>query len=77
MLAKSRTSPRPSSTSMRKDSTMKLKQVKITICEACLNGEGEMCNVPGCALCRHAVDLPIAPEMYEVLQEWDYEEVLP
>lgn len=56
---------------------MKLKQVKITICEACLNGEGEMCNVPGCALCRHAVDLPIAPEMYEVLQEWDYEEVLP
>jgi hypothetical protein len=46
-----------------------LKTIKITICEMCLEGIGEVCHVPGCALCRHRVDLPIAPELYEVLEE--------
>ena len=45
-----------------------LKKIIITICEDCLNGIGEMCHNPGCALCRHKVDLPIPPEMYEVLE---------
>lgn len=36
-----------------------LKQIVIWICEPCLNGDGEMCHVPGCALIRHKVDLPI------------------
>ena len=48
---------------------MKLKQIKITICEACLNGEGQECHTPECAMFLHAVGLPIHPEMYEVLQE--------
>ena len=28
-----------------------------------------MCHVPECALCRHKVDLPIAPELYEVIPD--------
>jgi len=50
---------------------MKLKWIKIIICEACLYGEGEECHTPGCALFLHSVDLPIHPEMYEVLDEWE------
>jgi hypothetical protein len=48
-----------------------LKQVVMWICEMCLNGEGEMCHVPGCALCRHRVDLPIARELYTVIGEME------
>lgn len=48
---------------------MKIKHVKIWICEGCLEGEGEMCHTPGCALIRHMVDLPIGPELYEVIGE--------
>jgi hypothetical protein len=50
---------------------MKLKQIKITICEGCLNGKGDECHTPGCALCWHKIDLPIYHEMYEVIKEWD------
>ena len=50
---------------------MKLKRIEVTICEACLNGEGDVCHTPGCALCRHAVDLSIDPLEYVVLEEWD------
>lgn len=50
---------------------MKLKRVEITICEACLDGEGDECHTPGCALYLHSVDLPIAPEMYKVIDEYD------
>lgn len=50
---------------------MKLKTIEITICEACLNGEGEMCHTPGCALWLHAVDLQIDPEFYVVKRTED------
>ena len=50
---------------------MKLKRIKIIICEACLKGEGEECHTPGCAFFLHSIDLPIHPEMYEVIDEWE------
>lgn len=50
---------------------MKLKLVKIWLCEACLNGEGEECHTPGCALWIHSSPgHPIIPELYEVLNEF-------
>ncbi len=48
---------------------MIVKQIVIWICEACLKGEGEVCHTPGCALCRHKVDLPIHEESYTVIGE--------
>ncbi len=53
---------------------MKIKHIKIRICEACLDGIGQECHTPGCALFLHSVDLPIAPELYEVLDEYEFEE---
>lgn len=50
---------------------MNLKRITITICEPCLNGEGEECHSPGCALYLHRVDLPIAPELYGVQEEFE------
>ncbi len=50
---------------------MVLKQIKITICEACLRGIGKECHTPGCALWMHKVDLPVHPELYEVINEWE------
>lgn len=51
---------------------MKLKTVKITICEACLRGEGDECHTPGCALYLHSVDLPIS--LYELISEFEVDE---
>lgn len=48
---------------------MKLKLIAIEICEACLDGKGEECHTPGCALFLHRVDLPICPMHYKVLSE--------
>lgn len=53
---------------------MKLKTIKITICEACLKGEGEECHTPGCALFLHSVDIPIISELYDVLEEHEDDE---
>ncbi len=50
---------------------MKLKTVELMICEACLNGEGQECHTPGCALWLHRVDLPIDPEVYAVKTEFE------
>jgi hypothetical protein len=50
---------------------MKLKLVRMWICQACLDGDGDECHTPGCALYLHSVDLPIAPELYKVLAEAD------
>ncbi len=50
---------------------MKIKRIQIDICEPCLNGEGEECHTPECALFLHRVDLPIQREMYEVVSEYD------
>lgn len=49
---------------------MKIKKVQIWLCEACLNGEGEECHTPGCALFLHnSPGMPIMPELYEILDE--------
>ena len=48
---------------------MKIKYIAIRICEACLNGEGEECHTPGCALFLHSVDLSIDEGLYIVLGE--------
>lgn len=54
---------------------MKLKRVIIVLCEACLNGEGEECHTPGCAMYIHdSPGFPIAPELYAVTDEWDSED---
>ena len=51
---------------------MKIRLVKIWLCEACLNGEGEECHTPCCALfIRRCPDIPIMPELYEVLDEYE------
>lgn len=44
-----------------------LRNINITICQSCLDGKGEECHTPGCALYLHRVDLPIAPELYTIL----------
>lgn len=53
---------------------MKLKRIEIAICEACLDGVGSECHTPGCALWLHRVDLPIHPELYTVVVEYDSED---
>lgn len=50
---------------------IKIKVVKLPICQPCLDGIGEECHTAGCALWLHRVDLPIDPELYEVVQEYD------
>lgn len=55
-------------------SNTKIKRIVIDVCEPCLNGEGEVCHTPGCALCRHKVDLAIHPELYETISEYDEDE---
>jgi hypothetical protein len=50
---------------------IKLKTIKITICEPCLNGEGQECHTPGCAMWLHRIDLPFDPEVYEVIETMD------
>lgn len=44
--------------------------VQIAICQPCLDGVGEMCTTPGCALWLHKVDLPIHREVYEIIETW-------
>jgi hypothetical protein len=46
---------------------MELKTIEITICEACLEGKGQECHTPGCALWLHKVDLPIDKNLYRVI----------
>lgn len=47
---------------------MEIKQVVINICEDCLEGKGDECHTPGCAMFMHTVDLAIHPDMYEVVE---------
>lgn len=46
-----------------------LKTIKISICQSCLDGIGEECHTPGCALYLHKVDLPINKDQYEIFDE--------
>ena len=51
---------------------MILKKVEIILCEACLNGLGQECHTPGCALFIHnSPGHPIMPELYKLIEEWD------
>lgn len=52
---------------------MTIKRVVIDICEACLDGLGQECHTPECALFLHAVDLPIHKGMITVLDSWESE----
>lgn len=56
-------------TQLNRERHMKLKLVQMWICQGCLDGDGDECHTPGCAMYLHSVDLPIAPELYEVLKE--------
>ena len=54
---------------------MKTKKIEIWLCEACLNGEGQQCDTPGCALFLHnSPGHPIAPELYKILDEYEHKE---
>jgi hypothetical protein len=50
------------------DGEVRVRHVKIRICELCLTGKGGECHVPGCALwLNRAPDLAIHPELYDLL----------
>ena len=54
---------------------MKVKLVKLWLCESCLMGEGEECHTPGCALWLHRCpDFPVMEELYEVVLVEEREE---
>ena len=54
---------------------MKLKLVKIWLCESCLRGEGQECHTPGCALFLHnSPGHPIMEELIEVIKEIEIKE---
>lgn len=46
-----------------------LRDIRIQICQACLDGVGSECHTAGCALWLHKVDLPIDSNLYEVLDD--------
>lgn len=50
-----------------------LREVKITLCERCLSGEGGECHTPGCAMwLNRAPDLPLHDKV-EPANDVDYE----
>jgi hypothetical protein len=55
---------------------VKLKCVEMWLCEDCLAGKGELCNTPGCALCRmKPLEWALSPELYNVVEEFDENDV--
>lgn len=46
-----------------------LKRVELTICQPCLDGDGDECHTPGCALWMHRVDIPIDRSTYRVVPD--------
>lgn len=51
---------------------MKIKKIEIALCQACLDGKGDECHTPGCALFLHnSPGHEIMPELYVVLGEWE------
>lgn len=52
---------------------MKIKVVTMHICEACLDGVGQECHTPECAMWLHSVDLPFQEGTYVVQREYDSE----
>ena len=41
-----------------------LKRVEMIICQACLDGVGQECHTPGCAMFLHRIDLPFPKDVY-------------
>jgi hypothetical protein len=41
-----------------------LKRVQMLLCTSCLDGIGEECHTPGCAMYLHRVDLPFPKDTY-------------
>lgn len=55
---------------------MNIKRVIIDLCDGCLNGDGEECHTPGCALFLHSSPgHSIAPELYCVLPDAEGEAI--
>lgn len=48
-------------------SDIPLRHIAVTICQACIDGTGQECHTPGCALWLHRVDLPIDERLIEDL----------
>ena len=49
-----------------------VKEYVISLCQACIDGIGEECHTPGCALWLHHVDLGIHREqLTEVEPVWE------
>ncbi len=46
-----------------KEPNTDVKRYAISLCQACIDGVGEECHTPGCALYLHSVDIPIMREM--------------
>lgn len=51
----------------QRDTVTMLNRIVITVCQRCLDGEGDECHTPGCALWMHRVDIPIDRKAYRVL----------
>lgn len=50
------------------DNELKVQRVLISLCALCLEGKGDECHTPGCALCFHnSPGQPIHRELYEIL----------
>jgi hypothetical protein len=47
-----------------------LRKIEIIICDKCLNGIGEECHTPGCALYLHRVDLPVDKRLYKIIESY-------
>lgn len=41
----------------------KVSEYLIRLCDACIDGEGQECHTPGCAMFLHSVDLPFHREI--------------
>lgn len=54
---------------------MKVHQIQIWLCQACLDGVGSECHTPGCAMWMHSIDLPFDPDSYEILKSVDEDDV--
>jgi len=52
---------------MSEEKEVAVHVVKIALCELCLQGEGEECHTPGCALwMKNSPGVPISEELYEI-----------
>lgn len=50
---------------------MNIKRVEMLVCEACLDGVGDECHTPGCAMFMHRVDLPFHADSYRTVDAFE------